>query len=386
MPIILSSRSMPPPTGPTGGGGGGDYMKWNPGHGWRTNSQPYVENLSSLLSEIGTVYSDIGSNAVFYSYAAPWGDCETTKDDYSDGDALIDAVLDECIAKGYRLVIHCKTRKFGGLSVPSTPQANQRAVPDYLIDEGKVFICSDGGGEGAALHQSYVMDRCLAWIGHMAARYNDHPWVEGFIFGETSYNMSNDTSNWSEANYVTQFNRLCDYLPTVWTHTWASPGINYFWGRTQTETYTQRNIDLGNAMAVPDVMTNDEIPTGSGWTEATSWGINNSYGYEWDGDSYELTGTDRHLEVPFTGEMQVIVRTGLTIAEYLDHITDNVQPTHMCWTRYTTGTTYFTSVTCEWDYPTLGLKAMFNGGPPTLRTAYPTKFTDLGKTQVTGGT
>lgn len=369
----------------------GDELKWNPGTYVRTNKQAYSEIQSERLAEITTVFNDVGSNIKGFAYAAPWGDCERTKGDYSAGDALIDAELARCQSHGYRLILQTKTRKFGGSTVPSYPQSNQRATPDYLIQEGgHVFVCSDGGGEGAALHQSYVMDRLLLWIAHLGARYDGNPWIEGFVFGETSYNMSADTANWSEANYVAQLNRLCDALRTYWPHTWCSVGINYFWGRSQTATYTTRNINAGNAMAVPDAITNDEIPVGSGWTSACSWGIDTLYGYTWNGSQYVLTLSDRHLEVPLCMEMQIINAVNDTPSKYQDHVRNNVDATHMVYTKYDAGNSYRSSPAAEWlgtsQAGADGLKHFLNNSVQPMRTAFPTKFTADGLVPITGGT
>lgn len=360
----------------------GGTMTWNPGYGVRTNQQPYDENRSLLLSEYTDISNDVGSRIKFIATQFAWGDLERTKGDYSNGFAMIDAHIARCASLGYKLGIQLKTRKFGGTTVPSTPQANQRATPDYLISEGQVFICTDGGGEGAALHRSYVMDRVLLLIQALGNRYGTNPNVEFFEFGELSYNMSADTAQWSETNYIAQVNRLCDALPIYWPRKARYPGINYVWGQTQTQTFAIRSMNAGNGMSAPDCITNEaDGPTT--WPRANSWGGYVYRGYSWVPNAQRFSAQtlpDRYLELPSKQEMQVIPNSTVTPAIYADFAADYLKCTHFIVTKYDPGTSFRPNTGCEWA----AWRTYLNGSPRAMNTSFPTRYTADGLTPVTG--
>lgn len=379
----LSTWSPPVSRSPSSGA----TMAWNPNDYVRTNSQPYDENRSTLIAEYSTIFADVGANISGIATQFAWGDIEETKGDYSAGFAMIDAHIAACESLGYKLILQLKTRKFGGSSVPSVPQANQKATPDYLISEGQVFVCSDGGGEGAALHRSYVMDRLLLMLAALGERYNDNPTVEAIEFGELSYNMANDAAQWGETNYITQVNRLADNLRTYFPNKACYVGINYVWGQSQTQTFATRAMDAGIGMSGPDAITNESDGPAS-WPRQSSWGAYVFRGYAWNGSTRFDSATipDRYLELPSKYEMQVIPNSGMTAQIYREFARDYLKCTHFVWTRYTAGTAVPrggpSSVTaCEWD---LGVIPYLNSSPGPLRITFPTRYTDDGFSPVTG--
>lgn len=374
-----SRRSYPEPPPVT------NTFSWNPGYGVRTNLQPYAENTATLLAEYEDIAADVASNINFIATQFAWGDLEPTKGSYSAGLDLIHQHLDACKALGYRLGIQLKTRRFGGSTVPSTPQANQKATPDWLINEGRVKVCSDGGGEGATLHDAQTMDYVLALTGALADEFNDEPMVEFFEFGELSYAQFSDPA-FNQTNYITQMNRLNDALPELWTRKVAGPGINYVWGQNQTVTYAQRAIDLGNAISAPDAIAFDANPPGSGWTYGASWGMLGAAGYTWNGTTWVKTGADRRLEVPSKYEMQVVPASYLTAAAYAEHARDVLKCTHFIYTKLGTGQANG-ATGCEWASAN-GVKQYLNNtaARAALRTTFPSKLVDRGVTPVTGAT
>lgn len=378
--VTATDRSSPPNTSaasaPVAISAG--TMTWNPGYYVRSNGQPYYELLSSQLAEYDTIKSALGTKIKGIAAQFAWGDLERTKGDYSLGFTMIDAHIAKCAALGYKLILQLKTRRFGGTTIPSTPQTSARAVPDYLINEGQVFICNDDiQGEAAAIHRSYVMDRLLLLIAALGTRYNGNATVEAIEFGELSYNQSGD-SQFTETNYMMQVNRLCDSLRTYFPNKACYPGINYVWSRTRTQEYAIRSMNAGNGMSGPDAITNDGDQP-SGWPQSSSWGAYPMRGYQWNGAAYVPGLTDRYLEVPVKYEMQVIPNSGVSPTIYANFAADYLKCTHFIWTKYDAGTSFRTNPSCEWA----GVQSYMNGAPRALRTAFPTRYTADGLTPVT---
>ncbi len=382
-PIIWSDgsqRSYVEPPAPS------NTFSWNPGYGVRTNKQPYAELLSTQLAEYDEIASDVGSNIGFIATQFAWGDLEPSKGSYGAGLDLIHQHLDRCKTNGHRLGIQLKTRKFGGSSVPSTPQANMRATPDWLINEGRVKVCTDGGGEGATLHDAQTMDYLLALIAAIAGEFDADPMVEFFEFGELSYSQWGDPA-FTQENYIAQVNRLCDALPGLWTKKIAGPGINYVWGHNQTVTYALRSHALGNAISAPDAIVYDANPAGSGWTYGASWGMLGIAGYTWNGAEWVKTNPDRRLEAARKYEMQVVPNTSLTAAIYADHAADVLKCTHFIYTKMNSTAEAYGAAGCAWNTPN-GVKQYLNNLATrrALRTAFPSKLAERGVTPITGET
>jgi hypothetical protein len=256
---------------------GGDFIKWNPGHyAWLdVNFHPSRDMCgsrlcTSLVDKHMYVINSLASepNVQGVKISIPWANLEGgiqggtpgeyltgagVEGDYSNGFALIDTYLAALSKINKHLMFEIADRSFGceGNSVGSL----DGVIPEYAIGAGMGWaktaadrqtaglLCSTAVVWSDAEGHSPAMDRLIALSKAYAARYDNHPNVEYFGYGETVIGGHPD--------YVDQLKRLYAASNKVWKHTQLRLAANYAAGNKDME-------DLINCSALGIGQTTDE--------------------------------------------------------------------------------------------------------------------------------
>jgi hypothetical protein len=139
-----------------------------------------------------------------------------TAGDYSPGFAAIDAILARCQLYGKKLIVNIFTAYFGNIA------SIYHVYPAYLVDGGSYGITpfhAPQVGGAARIWQAATMDRLIAMLAAYGARYNSNAYFEMIGAGETSLAIDDGTNGFSNANLLTQLQRLIPAARASWPNT-----------------------------------------------------------------------------------------------------------------------------------------------------------------------
>lgn len=160
--------------------------KWNPGHYFLVNTDAADELLSTRIRVYDTMAAESCITGVVLRMKQ-WGKLETTQGNYQAGFDYLDADIAALSARGLKMILMLSPAEFS--SQPFTASAT--LVPDYI--RGGTYATTGGyvGNVGglvagptawyANLRHAPVVDRWIALIQALGARYDTNPHVEAVL-------------------------------------------------------------------------------------------------------------------------------------------------------------------------------------------------------------
>lgn len=226
--------------------------KWHPGHymfldGNRTTPELRAAHLKQidLIANEPTVK---GVKLVLY-----WGAIEKAQGDYSAGFAVIDQYLAKLKATGKYLILSVQDRTFSGY----LPAEVDQFFPAYIRTQ--YGITKMRNGETLRSWLAPVMDRQIAMMKALAARYDSHPNFEMYQIEETAVAVTPGVDGFSLTAYGTQTKRLLSAARPAWTQTLVRLPANFFGSDAQMWDLLTHCTALPVAVGGPDVIPNQTI-------------------------------------------------------------------------------------------------------------------------------
>lgn len=228
-------------------------MKWNPGHYMTLDSiRQTPEIRAAHYKQIEEIRSDPAIKGVkLFIY---WGTVERSQGDYSAGFAIIDEYLKRLQASGNkRLILSVQDRIFGGYA----PAQEADYLPQYIVKQW-------GKTQGAnvlmlRVWQPAVMDRYIALVRALAARYNKHPNFEMLQAEETSVSVPAGRDGYTLIAYGAQLKRLLVEARKAWPNTQLRLSTNFFGSDAQMLDLMQFCNLLDIAVGGPDIIPTQTI-------------------------------------------------------------------------------------------------------------------------------
>lgn len=301
--------------------------KWTPGHYVRPDEKLYPKSAAERRAVYDTT-RNVGSirGALIL---IPWGMVEPVRAGEYDWRAL-DADIAYLAGMNKMAILEFSFRAFGG-QIPQTPQGEKKTLPDYILQTGCVGRNTDDvGGYSARLDLTRCMDRYIALIEAVAARYDTHPAVEHVVLSETSVAIS--ASDFSYSRLYAEQQRMLRTLADAFEYTHVSIMNNFMNAGTSsavaaTRDYTYSMIGAGVGLSVPDILSK------AGGARYDNW---NALTYRGAGviDGQDHGSSDRRGAVPMVAQQQVIHSTGYTPANIYGHASQYYQATHIVWNAH----------------------------------------------------
>jgi hypothetical protein len=207
-------------------------IKWNPGHYMASNSVIYAgQSLSRVQSEM----DDINGWDKILGYRAyiTWGALEPSQGNYDF--SLIDTMLNRLKTqynKPKRLVLVVLPGTFssamggndGGTLPKYLQQSSAYGASPVSGRYGWWGANSKGASTGAyvaALYRPAVMDRFIALVNALAAKYDNEPYFEGFMIQENSWMVGawSKAPDYSESANIAQLERMLSASTKAFAHT-----------------------------------------------------------------------------------------------------------------------------------------------------------------------
>lgn len=326
-------RSWPEP-----GGVGAQEMKWNPGHYVRPNEMVWLARQSerfAIFDQIENVDAVKGGLVNI-----PWGMIEGPAQGVYDW-TLLDAEVAKLASIGKKLIIEVWVRKYGG-SIPSVPQSTasskQLYLPDYVISNGWAAANTDDvQGYQARLDITACMDRFIALMQAIAARYDTNPTVELVQTNETSAGFASG-SGFSQENFYDEWLRLTGAMRDAFEHTGVAIMNNFMHdgsGDASIRDFVAEQFDEGAGLAVPDVMAGAYGQGSGGGATYDNWNANVYRGAGTSpGDGKNYGTTDYRGTLLFSASQEVIWKAAFTPANVLAMARDVYRVTHLAWTAH----------------------------------------------------
>lgn len=375
-------RSYPPPLPE-------NSLKWNPGHYilFDTFAIPETdtpEELGYTLAQLDDYASISGVKGV-HAYAT-WRRLEGSIGSYSAGIDWFYTLLEECESRGLRASLQLIYTSFGGTSarhLPSDLASLSGASGGYWTKS------PSGTGTQANVGLAAVSDAIEACIQAYGDEFDAHPLVEMIQCHETSMAPGPyETKAGMAASYVKWNTRM----RAAWPGTLTVAHANFTNSQSYESTFIADCYDKGMAIGGPDVYPQDNGIHGAP-IKARTWADQVYIGNVWNGSAWVSGGTDyrgvlprmSHFADPIHGRDNV----GCYSTQQLyDWAIDEYENTHM----YHSPKTYAFSGTQPQVYWNSGANPRIrdwlvsNAVSSPTNSTFPTRFTDLGYTAVTGGT
>ncbi|HRC61693.1 MAG TPA: fibronectin type III domain-containing protein [Dehalococcoidia bacterium] len=258
-----------------------------------------------------------------------WGRIEPVQGQYNW--ASVEADINRITqnrTNGKKVILALAFQNYGITSIPSTPQSQFGAVivPDYIIDAGWCALRT-GNGLMPKLDISGCMDRLIAWVQACAAQYDNDPYVEMVMIGETS----SAYSGMSSSGYNTQWQRMPAVLAAAFPNTWAGVAHNGLASQAGSKTMSDLMVSNGNVHGTEDIIGfyDNEPPAGT-WEGWGFWAVMGA-GVQ---DGYDFGSTDSRMAIPIRAENQVIRNPNLSLAQ-INAVADNTwKSTHTVFVLY----------------------------------------------------
>jgi hypothetical protein len=222
-----------------------------------------VERADSTVST--TVLTSIAGTpfkGVIHKYS--WQHLEPSKNNYNF--AKIREHRNALAGIGKRLIVQIQDKTFSGDTLSST------ILPRYLTDgsdsayQGGWAPRGNDTGIAPKFWVPAVMDRHIALIQALAAEFDDDPWIEGFVVGESAlFNVA--PPGYSHSTIAPQMHRLADAASAAFKSTNIFVMTNFFFGLSNTSAFIDylqaRKIGVGGPDVRPDnVVDGSEVISG----------------------------------------------------------------------------------------------------------------------------
>lgn len=409
----LKQKPAPPPqicvnghcattSSPSAGASG--PIKWNPGQ--------YMASVGSLygnasLADFSSEMDDLNGldNVVGYRLFVTWGALEPTKGNYNF--SVLDAVLNRLEThynKPKHLVIALVPGNFGnchigtGDYVPLYIQQDSTYGASPLSNTyGWWGTTQNGQSSGAcvaAIWRPAVMNRFIALVQALGARYDSDPDFEGIMIQEDSWTISNAVdvnpkdSTYSDAAMVAQYHALLSAATSAFPHTSVVMQNTWLQDPTTTQTFEQwmlnNRIAPGSADSVGQSAFNnyDFANPSSG----LAWGLQAYMGIQVPGSSWtpmnmrQQTHTFMDVEAPdIAGTFYTSVGApeGFQPLDIINALNQTYGASHAFWTHFVgnepvwpgSGTVSQVAPWAEWS----NLGPIINSHP-LVNTSYPTSY------------
>lgn len=221
------ATTVSPPAGP-------HQVKWNPGHYMSSDA---VLMAGKTMSYVQGEMDDLNNQDAILGYRVyiSWGALEPTmgKYDFSVLDAIL-ARLKTAYNKPKRLVIYLwlyggSLGQNDGSVLPMYIQQGQNYGPSPVAGSygwwGQNAKGQSAGRFAPALHRPAVMDRLIALVQALGARYDNEPYLEAINFEEdaaitqSASGYANPDPNYSDAAWLAQLERLLAATTAAFPHT-----------------------------------------------------------------------------------------------------------------------------------------------------------------------
>lgn len=232
-------------------------MKWTPGHYMILETiKTSTDVRARHMREIAAIANEKTVQGVkLWIY---WGAMEGAKGDYSRGFAIIDQYLDALQRAGNKkLILSIQDRIFGGYD----PAQINEYFPAYVLrDYGKTEgRWQSGQITMPRMWQAGPMDRYIAMLKAIAARYDAHPNLEMVQTEETSVSIPSGTNGYTLTAYGAQVKRLLSEVRPAFVRTQLRLSTNFYGTDAQMLEMLQFANLLDVAVGGPDVIPNQTI-------------------------------------------------------------------------------------------------------------------------------
>jgi hypothetical protein len=280
-PVCIGSSCVAAPAA-------GGKIKWNPGHYAGSNGSIYKGTKASgwfpSMDGALTNYPQFKGWRQWFT----WGALEPTKGNYDF--SQLDALL-ERLKTQYGTPRHLVITLYPSGPVTIWKPGDASTIPAY-IQQDKAYgaspvsgsygwwgVNSGGastGGYEPALWRPAVMDRFIALIQALAARYDNDPYFEGVMFQEAVYHVIAQGSDYTNDGMTQQAKRLLTASTAAFAHT--SVVFENTWGMgnpTQNQNFEAWMVDNRIAPGTADVVgeTAFLLPMTKGRPDAVNWGM-----------------------------------------------------------------------------------------------------------------
>lgn len=335
--VVAQSQTSPaaPPAGcekkdsPAGCVGDlGRSIKWHPGHYVRPNAVGLPKGDYGRFE----VYDRIKEEPLFRGalIIAPWGMLEPKPGEYDFSQIDKDLNYLKSFPTPKRLMIEVWWQTFGG-EIPKTPQnAEDRYVPDYIVDGGGVTV-SNYGGYSVRIHDPKWMNRLIALFQALGKRYNSDPYVEQIVITETAAEYADKT--FSGAAMTSQFKRLIPAVRAAWPNTSAVLYLNFLESPDATAQVAALCAETGVGIGAPDIL---PPPPHGPWEDWGSRALRGA-GYQRQMPHKDWFGnfgtTDYRGKIPISYSFEVPEMGGkkLLPPALYDYAYDTLKATHIVW-------------------------------------------------------
>lgn len=315
-PTKICIDDICPPTAAAG------TVKWNPGHYVRADEQGWIAKQASRFAVYDTIRGVPQVRGA--AFIVNWGMVENARGVYDW--SQVDAEINYLASMGKKAILDLWYLGFSG-SVPRTPQgSDNRYIGDYLINEGCAANVSYGG-YGARLDIPKCMDRWIAFIQAVAARYDANPNVESVHVAETSTSMSSQ----DHEALAQQWLRLPPVLSASFRRTHTVIHNNFLVSVEKTRALTASMVQNGIGMGGPDIIVGFRLPQEP---SSDTWGALEIRG------AGEVAGVgtfgkiDNRAQVPSSWEAQVVRPTELRPADVNAYANSMLRSNHTIWTAF----------------------------------------------------
>jgi hypothetical protein len=340
-PVCIDSKCASTPVA------GPSSIKWHPGHYMLLDSlHPNTTRDFPLLDQISSETVLKGVLAVW-----AWREVETAKGvyDFSTIDAYLAKLKSLSVPK--RLIIRIDERKFGSTS--------GNVVPDYMLQDATY----NGGqapmanGVAARIWEAPVMDRYIALLKALAARYDNDPYVEAIQSEETAVAVSPKPNGFSQAAVLTQYKRMVAAARAAWPHTNVFISTNYLGSDAQMEELIAYCVANQTGIGGPDTF----LPE---WNRALQ-SDDILKGVKGSGKDYRgMTAQRSSIQNP---ELGGYIGAG-TPAQFYDIAYNQLHANYIVWDR----NTYYGGAAQKWD---TGLLPFIRSVSGKAYTSCPSGFT-----------
>lgn len=226
-------------------------MKFHPGHYMTLDpirTSPEVR--ARHFKEIDAIANEPVMGVKLWLF---WGAMETKEGDYSAGFAILDEYLKKLSGSNKYLILSVQERVFGKYD----PAQESQIFPTYITAKyGKTV-----GRNVTTLRvwQPAVMDRYIALVRALAARYEKHPNFEMLQAEETSLAVTNGLDGFSLTAYGAQLQRLLTEARKVFPTTQIRLSTNFYGSDSQMLELLRFCDLLDIAVGGPDVIPNQTI-------------------------------------------------------------------------------------------------------------------------------
>lgn len=237
----------PPPVEPPKAG-----MKFHPGHFMTLDSiRTSPEIRAAHFKQIDAIANEPSIRGV--KLWLFWGTVEPTEGNYQPGFDIIDAYLAKLKQHNKYLILSVQDRIFGGYAPAERPQI----FPTYLV--AKYGLTKGTNVETLRVWQQPVMDRYIALVKALAARYEPHPNFEMLQTEETALSVKQGLDGYYLKDYGAQLQKMLVVARDAWPTTQLRLSINFYGSDADTLEMLKQCDRLDVAVGGPDVIPDQTI-------------------------------------------------------------------------------------------------------------------------------